>query len=159
MRASRLESLCTLKAYRGFESHPVRCPATSYLVLRGFAFQARVTTGADSWCRLRQILIQTERFALRLGVRPSASPESLESLDQENDQLKTDVYQLYLGLLIAVPFFSSNRVTSLTGASADGVPRVCSLAVYPRTFYTLGARTPTITIQRAKLSRRRSRTR
>jgi len=85
------------------------------------------------------------------ALKPSQSPEIL---DQENEDLRREAYRLYLGLLVAVPFFSSGRLTSLTGANSDGVPRVRSLSTYQRTFFTLGAPTPAVTIQRANLAAR-----
>jgi hypothetical protein len=95
----------------------------------------------------RDELDETSLFLWATGL--SVAPEVL---DQENEDLKRSVYRFYLGLLVAVPYLSSGRLTSLTGANADGVARVRSLTTYPRTYFTLGAPTPRITMSRIKLA-------
>ena len=61
-------------------------------------------------------------------------------LDRENDRLAEDVYRLYFGLLLSVPYFSHGRMTLLTGANADGVAaRARTFTFYGRSYRTLGA--------------------
>lgn len=118
-----------------------------------FAFTSSLPAGAlDTWLdgigRFHRDELAEQSFFL-WAVRHSESPDVL---DHENDELQRDVYRLYLGILIAVPFFSCGRLTSLTGANADGVARVRSLTTYTRTFYTLGAPIPSLTVSRARLA-------
>lgn len=81
------------------------------------------------------------------AVRKSKHPDILDS---ENRTLQRDVYRLYLALLIATPHFSNGRLTSMTGANADGVARVRALMSYNRAFRTAGATTARLTIERIK---------
>lgn len=83
------------------------------------------------------------------AVRASDSPEIL---DNENEELATAVHLLYFGLMIAVPYFSHGRLTLLTGANSDGFVRVRSLTTYPRTYHTLGAPEPLLTLSKLKLA-------
>jgi hypothetical protein len=138
-------------------AHPRAAVATGpFLPLSDdFALTSSLPDGAlDTWLenigRFHRDELAEESLFL-WAVKPSAQTDLL---DQENEDLRKEVYRLYLGLLVAVPFFSSGRLTSLTGANSDGVPRVRSLATYPRTFFTLGAATPALTIQRARLAAR-----
>lgn len=80
------------------------------------------------------------------ALRPSKAPQIL---DDENRDLQRNVYQLYLGLLLAVPYMRHGRMTSLIGAATDA-PRVRSLTWYSQTFYTLGSPYAPLTISRLR---------
>jgi hypothetical protein len=94
------------------------------------------------------------------ALRASKAPQVL---DRENVDLRKKVYQLYLGLLLSVPYMRHGRLTSLTGAATESAT-VRSLTWYPQTFYTVGSPLAPITIRRlrdaaeiAKALRRHSR--
>lgn len=71
-------------------------------------------------------------------------------LDRENERLAEDVYRLYIGVLLAVPYFSHGRMTSLTGANADGIARARTFTFYNRSYRTSGAPHPLISSTRLR---------
>ena len=73
-------------------------------------------------------------------------------LDQENEDLKREVYRLYLGLLIALPYFSHGRVTSLTGANANSDLQARALGTHGRTYHVLGAPEPRLSLNKFQLA-------
>lgn len=83
------------------------------------------------------------------SLAPSQDPEVL---DAENETLGRRVYYLFLGVLLATPYFSAGRLTSLTGANADGTTRARSLTTFDRTYWTLGAPPPNVTFSKLKLA-------
>jgi hypothetical protein len=92
-------------------------------------------------------LSQTQLFLWKIAK--SALPEVL---DGENEKLKHSVYRLWLGVLLASPNLTCGRLTSLTGANADGTARVRSLQTYHRTWRTAGTTPQTLTLARLKLA-------
>ena len=80
------------------------------------------------------------------ALRPSKAPEIL---DGENEVLRRQVYQLYLGLMLSVPYFHHGRMTSLTGAATDAAT-VRSLTWYSPTFYTVGSPLAPLTTERIR---------
>lgn len=82
-------------------------------------------------------------WALRRSRNPAV-------LDHENDKLARRVYQLYLGLLIASPYFANGRLTLLTGANEDGEVRARSLTTYNRTYRSPGIAVSPLTVPRLK---------
>lgn len=72
-------------------------------------------------------------------------------LDRENETLAKDAYLLYFGVLLAVPYFSHGRLTSLTGANCDGTPHARSFTFYSRLYRTLGAPHPSLSASRLRL--------
>lgn len=95
----------------------------------GFAISRTLPDKAlETWCEdigrfKHQELRECSLFLW--SVRESATPDVL---DQENRELAEDVYRLFLGLLLAVPYYSCGTPTVLTGANSDGTARVRSLA-------------------------------
>lgn len=85
------------------------------------------------------------------ALAPSDNPDVL---DIENKTLARRVYYFFLGLLLATPYFSAGRLTSLTGANADETTRVRSLTTFSRTWYTLGAPPPNVTASKLRLAAR-----
>jgi hypothetical protein len=115
-------------------------------------------TALDTWLENighfhRDELAQCNFFLWALA--PSRSPEVL---DDENRTLVRRVYYFFLGLLLATPFFSAGRLTSLTGANADGTTRVRSLTTYGRTWFTLGAPPPNVDLAKIRLATSLART-
>jgi hypothetical protein len=93
----------------------------------------------------REELDRTELFLW--AIKRSNAPGII---DAEYRTLAVRVHQLYLGLLLALPYLSNGRVTSLSGANADGYSRARQLTWYARTYYTVGSPVAGLTIERAK---------
>lgn len=83
------------------------------------------------------------------SVMQSSTPEVL---DNENAELCRRAYRLFLGTLIAVPYFSAGRLTQLTGANSDGIARVRQLTGFHRTFHTKGSPAPTLSASKLRLA-------
>lgn len=83
-----------------------------------------------------------------------ARSQNPDIVDDENVTLGRRVHQLYLGVLLAIPYFSAGRLTRLTGANADGTTRAQSLTTFNRTYYTLGAPPPHVTASKLRLAAR-----
>jgi hypothetical protein len=129
------------------------CPAplvhlpTPFAATRGLPATALATWQHNIGQFHRDELEQTTLFLW--AVRPSAHAEVL---DAENRALSREVYRLYLGLLLAVPYFCAGRPTLVTGANADGEARARSLTTYQRTWFTLGAPKPHLSTGKLKLA-------
>ena len=72
-------------------------------------------------------LHQKELSDTRLFLWASTPSQQPHMVDGENESLRVRDYQLYPRIPLAVPYFSSGRVTSRSGANADGTTRVRSL--------------------------------
>lgn len=64
---------------------------------------------------------------------------------EHQQPLSQAVNRFYLGLLIAVPFSGSGRLTAIDGSSADGSIHAHSLRQYSRTHWLLGSPMPRFT--------------
>lgn len=111
-------------------------------------------TALDTWLENigrfhRDELAECKFFLWALA--PSRAPDIL---DEENKSLGRQVLYFFLGLLLAVPYFSAGRLTSLTGANADGTTRVRSLTTFHRTWFTLGAPPPALDVPKLRLAAR-----
>src|SRR5262249_51853267 len=85
------------------------------------------------------------------SLRRSAHPDIL---DAENAKLSRRVLQLYLGLLIASPYFASGRLTLLTGANSEGAVAARSLTTYNPTFRSPGIAVAGLTMSRVRQAER-----
>lgn len=85
------------------------------------------------------------------SVAPSKNPEIL---DGENEILARRVYYLFLGVLLATPYFSAGRLTRITGANSDGAARARALTTFNRTYWTLGAPSPNVSLPKLRLAAR-----
>lgn len=122
-------------------------PSENFAFTSGLPANALNTWLEDIGRFHRDELATTELFLWAL--RPSTRPDVI---DNENRQLGRDVFLLYFGLLIAVPYFSHGRLTLVTGANSDGEARVRSLTTYARTYHTLGAPEPALGTSKFKLA-------
>lgn len=93
---------------------------------------------------------QQELAATGLFLWALKSSTSPDILDGENASLGVRAYRLYLGVLLAVPYFANGRLTAMTGANADGTPRVRSLTWYHRTYHAVGTPIAPLTLARAR---------
>lgn len=95
----------------------------------GLAISRGLPTGAlDSWRNNLGTFRIDELAETRIflwALTPSANPEVL---DQENEDLSTRAYHLFLGMLLAVPYFSGGTLTLATGANTGDGARVRSEA-------------------------------
>ncbi len=64
--------------------------------------------------------------------------------DHDEDHLRSRAYDLFLGLLIAVPFFAAGQLTAMGGTRTEGAPSVRSHRRYASTYYTEG--TPVVAL-------------
>lgn len=92
----------------------------------------------DTWRANIGRLHERELEETRLFLWALKKSKSPGVLDRENDRLAEDVYRLYLGVLLATPYFSNGRMTLLTGANADGTARARTFTFYSRSYRTLG---------------------
>lgn len=121
------------------ESRAGQCPKPALNLHSGFAMSRGLPPEAlKTWSTELGSIHLRELDATRLflwALRPSATARIL---DEENRALQERVYQLYLGLLVAVPYFSNGRLTSMTGANVGGFSRVRSLTWFDRNWFTVG---------------------
>ena len=82
-----------------------------------------------------------------LAVAPSLEPSVLNG---ENQSLTSTVYDLYIGVMVSVPYLSHQRITALTGANTGEGADVRQVWDYSRTYYTLGSPRTQITVGRLK---------
>lgn len=130
------------------ESRSGPSPATVVDLGAGFAISSALPAGSlRTWQDQLGTIHRDELNECNLflwALRPSKAPEVL---DRENRSLRKKVYQLYLGLLLSVPYMRHGRLTSLTGAATESAT-VRSLTWYPQTFYTVGSPLAPITLRR-----------
>jgi len=104
----------------------------------------------DDIGRFREEQLQTCSLFL-WAFHESRNPDVL---DEENEVLSDEVYRLYLGLMLAVPYFSGGPLTLLTGSNADGTARVRSMSSFDRSHHTLGAPEADISMPRLRTAAR-----
>lgn len=118
-----------------------------YAVSRGLP-QHALETWHDSIGSLHRDELAQCGFFL-WSVAPSQNPEVL---DGENEILARRVYYLFLGVLLAIPYFSAGRLTRLTGGNSDGTTHARSITTFHRTNWTLGAPLPNVSASNLRLA-------
>jgi len=118
---------------------------------KGYAMSRVLPSGAlKTWATQLGSIHESELRKCNLFLWATAPSDSPGILDGENNALQRRVYQLYLGLLIAMPYLRHGRLTSLTGSNIRGEAGVRSLTWYSGTYYTIGSPRAPLTIQRAR---------
>ena len=113
----------------------------------GYAVTGSLPAGAlDTWSRELGTFHVAELKRAHLILWALARSERPEVLDSENDSLSRDVLRFYLGLMIAVPWFSAERPTLLSGANVRGRLQVRTTTSFPRTYRCVGMVPPKLTV-------------
>lgn len=116
----------------------------------GLAVTSRIPTAIiDGWKSgigsfHAQELEETELFLWAL--RPAG--------EDHQEPLARTVYQLYLGLLVAVSFAGCGRLTAIEGSNVSGSIHAHSLQQYARTHWLLGSPMPRFTQEHLKTAAR-----
>ena len=104
----------------------------------------------ETWATQLGSIHESELSECNLFLWATAGSDAPGILDRENNVLRRKVYQLYLGLLVAMPYLRHGRLTSLTGANASDAARVRSLTWYTGTYYTIGSPRAPLTVERVR---------
>lgn len=113
----------------------------------GYELPGRIPDHWREWIGSLELRrVEQARFYL-LARAPSAQPEVL---DDENEALVRRVYRLYLGLLIAVPYFRHGEIICLSGANVGGELQVRQRSRYLPVFNSIGSPHAEITVPKLR---------
>ena len=106
----------------------------------GYAVSSSLPEGAlDTWHEDLGNFHHDELTGTSLFLWRTMESQQPELLDGENQRIEEDVHRFYLGLMMAMPYFSHGRVTRASGGNIDGRARMRSLTTFGRSYHTLGA--------------------